>query len=125
MKTFKILYTFQTSRTFTKLYQNNDPNTSVHNLCLCFSPVVCFCTPAVVGPYVKRILCEELGSPANSTINCIPQEDFGGQNPDPNLTYATDLMDSMNSGHHDFGAAFDADGVGVLSFGGCNVGFGV
>ncbi|KAI4881317.1 hypothetical protein NFI96_029943, partial [Prochilodus magdalenae] len=63
-----------------------------------------------VGPYVKRILCEELGSPANSAINCIPQEDFGGQHPDPNLTYAADLVESMKSGQYDFGAAFDGDG---------------
>ncbi|KAG9273680.1 phosphoglucomutase-1-like [Astyanax mexicanus] len=64
----------------------------------------------VTGPYVKRILCEELGSPANSAINCIPQEDFGGQHPDPSLTYAVDLVESMKSGQYDFGAAFDGDG---------------
>lgn len=70
--------------------------------------------PEVVGPYVKKILCEELGSPANSAINCIPQEDFSGQLPDPNLTYAADLLETMKSGQFDFGAAFDADGVGVF-----------
>ncbi|XP_030630635.1 phosphoglucomutase-1-like [Chanos chanos] len=64
----------------------------------------------VVGPYVKRILCEELGCPANSAINCVPQEDFGGHHPDPNLTYASDLVDTMRSGQYDFGAAFDGDG---------------
>ncbi|CAB1317852.1 unnamed protein product [Coregonus sp. 'balchen'] len=64
----------------------------------------------VVGPYVKRILCEELGSPANSAINCVPLQDFGGQHPDPNLTYAADLVETMKSGQHDFGAAFDGDG---------------
>ncbi|XP_047223462.1 phosphoglucomutase-1-like isoform X3 [Girardinichthys multiradiatus] len=64
----------------------------------------------VLGPYVKRILCEELGCPANSAINCVPLEDFGGQPPDPNLMYATDLVDSMRDGQHDFGAAFDGDG---------------
>ncbi|KAM6918783.1 LOW QUALITY PROTEIN: phosphoglucomutase-1-like [Xenentodon cancila] len=64
----------------------------------------------VVGPYVKRILCEELGCPANSAINCVPMEDFGGQCPDPNLTNASDLVDSMRSGQYDFGAAFDGDG---------------
>lgn len=72
-----------------------------------------FC-PEVVGPYVKKILCEELGSPANSAINCVPQEDFGGQLPDPNLTYAADLVETMKSGRFDFGAAFDGDGVGVF-----------
>uniref|UniRef100_A0A8C9VFF2 Phosphoglucomutase 1 n=1 Tax=Scleropages formosus TaxID=113540 RepID=A0A8C9VFF2_SCLFO len=62
------------------------------------------------GPYVKRILCEELGSPANSAINCIPKEDFGGHCPDPNLVHATDLVETMTDGQYDFGAAFDGDG---------------
>uniref|UniRef100_A0A3P8XGV7 Phosphoglucomutase 1 n=1 Tax=Esox lucius TaxID=8010 RepID=A0A3P8XGV7_ESOLU len=64
----------------------------------------------VLGPYVKRILCEELGSPANSAINCVPLEDFGGQNPDPNFNYAADLVETMKSGQYDLGAAFDGDG---------------
>ncbi|KAK1339933.1 hypothetical protein QTO34_018497 [Cnephaeus nilssonii] len=64
----------------------------------------------VVGPYVKKILCEELGAPANSAVNCIPLEDFGGHHPDPNLTYAADLVETMKTGEHDFGAAFDGDG---------------
>ncbi|OCT84838.1 hypothetical protein XELAEV_18022995mg [Xenopus laevis] len=64
----------------------------------------------VVGPYVKKILCEELGAPANSAVNCIPLEDFGGHHPDPNLTYASELVDTMKTGEHDFGAAFDGDG---------------
>ena len=72
--------------------------------------VTCVCSP-VVGPYVKRILCEELGCPANSAINCVPVEDFEGQHPDPNLTYAADLVDSMRDGEYDFGAAFDGEGV--------------
>uniref|UniRef100_W5MI44 EF-hand calcium-binding domain-containing protein 7 n=1 Tax=Lepisosteus oculatus TaxID=7918 RepID=W5MI44_LEPOC len=64
----------------------------------------------VVGPYVKKILCEELGSPANSAVNCVPLEDFGGHHPDPNLTYAADLVETMKGGEYDFGAAFDGDG---------------
>lgn len=43
-------------------------------------------------------------------------EDFGGQRPDPNLTYAADLVDSMKEGKYDFGAAFDGDGVRVAIF---------
>ncbi|XP_051943639.1 phosphoglucomutase-1-like isoform X2 [Hippocampus zosterae] len=71
----------------------------------------------VVGPYVKRILCEELGCPANSAVNCVPMEDFGGQCPDPNLIHAADLVDSMRDGEPDFGAAFDGDGHrGVRGF---------
>lgn len=70
----------------------------------------------VVGPYVKKILCEELGAPANSAVNCVPLEDFGGHHPDPNLTYAADLVETMKTGEHDFGAAFDGDGVGASAF---------
>lgn len=69
----------------------------------------------MVGPYVKKIVCEELGSPANSAVNCVPQEDFGGHHPDPNLTYAADLVNTMKSGEYDFGAAFDGDGVSSQS----------
>lgn len=65
----------------------------------------------VMGPYVRKVLCDELGAPANSAINCVPLEDFGGQHPDPNLTYATTLLEAMKGGEYGFGAAFDADGV--------------
>uniref|UniRef100_A0A3Q2I9X3 Phosphoglucomutase 5 n=2 Tax=Equus TaxID=9789 RepID=A0A3Q2I9X3_HORSE len=64
----------------------------------------------VMGPYVRKVLCDELGAPANSAINCVPLEDFGGQHPDPNLTYATTLLEAMKGGEYGFGAAFDADG---------------
>ncbi|XP_041912228.1 phosphoglucomutase-1 [Alosa pseudoharengus] len=64
----------------------------------------------VVGPYVKKIVCEELGSPASSAVYCVPSEDFGGHHPDPNLTYAADLVKAMKGGEYDFGAAFDGDG---------------
>lgn len=68
----------------------------------------------MVGPYVKKIVCEELGSPANSAVNCVPQDDFGGHHPDPNLTYAADLVNTMKTGDYDLGAAFDGDGVSHL-----------
>ncbi|XP_059829831.1 phosphoglucomutase-like protein 5 [Hemitrygon akajei] len=64
----------------------------------------------VMGPYVRRILCDELGAPANSAVNCVPLEDFGGHHPDPNLTYATSLLEAMKGGEYGFGAAFDGDG---------------
>lgn len=67
-----------------------------------------------MGPYVRRILCDELGAPANSAVNCVPLEDFGGRPPEPNLTYATSLVESMKGGDFGFGAAFDADGVSHL-----------
>jgi len=41
----------------------------------------------------------------------VPLEDFGGHHPDPNLTYAADLVKMLNSGEYDFGAASDGDGV--------------
>lgn len=64
-----------------------------------------------MGPYVRRILCDDLGAPANSAVNCVPLEDFGGRPPEPNLTYACSLVDAMKGGDFGFGAAFDADGV--------------
>lgn len=73
--------------------------------------VLCYCCFAVMGPYVRRILCDELGAPANSAVNSVPLEDFGGRPPEPNLTYATSLVDAMKGGDFGFGAAFDADGV--------------
>ena len=69
-----------------------------------------------MGPYVRKVLCDELGAPANSAINCVPLEDFGGQHPDPNLTYATTLLEAMKGGEYGFGAAFDADGVSRNAF---------
>lgn len=33
---------------------------------------------AVTGPYLKRILCQELGAPDSATLKCEPKEDFGG-----------------------------------------------
>jgi phosphoglucomutase len=67
---------------------------------------------SVMGPYVKKIFQDELGTPASNTVNCEPKEDFGGLHPDPNLTYADDLVKELEKGEHGFGAAFDGDGVG-------------
>ncbi|XP_067679861.1 phosphoglucomutase-1-like [Haliotis asinina] len=64
----------------------------------------------VTGPYVRRIFVDELGAPESSIINCVPLEDFGGHHPDPNLTYAADLVKELQKGQHGFGAAFDGDG---------------
>jgi len=62
------------------------------------------------GPYVERIFCQELGCPASSCIKTTVLPDFGGGHPDPNLTYAADLVDAMRTGDYGFGAAFDGDG---------------
>jgi len=64
-----------------------------------------------MGPYVKGILVKELGMNEKDAVNCVPLPDFGGGHPDPNLTYAHELVDELKKGVHDFGAAFDGDGV--------------
>ncbi|XP_042237724.1 phosphoglucomutase-1-like [Homarus americanus] len=64
----------------------------------------------VTGPYVRRIFLEELGASADSAVNIEPLEDFGGHHPDPNLTYAADLVKALKEGEYGFGAAFDGDG---------------
>ncbi|KAL2904561.1 Phosphoglucomutase cytoplasmic [Bienertia sinuspersici] len=60
----------------------------------------------VAGVYAKRIFLEELGA----------HENFGGGHPDPNLTYAKELVHRMGLGKSDtegeppeFGAAADGD----------------
>ncbi|GBM06221.1 Phosphoglucomutase-1 [Araneus ventricosus] len=68
------------------------------------------CMHGVTGPYAKRIFVSELGAEANSVVNGVPLEDFGGHHPDPNLTYAADLVEAMKKGDFDLGAAFDGDG---------------
>jgi phosphoglucomutase len=66
---------------------------------------------AVNGPYAKEILGKRLGAPESSLMNAVPLEDFGGGHPDPNLTYAHDLVEIMFSDDApDFGAASDGDG---------------
>ena len=66
---------------------------------------------AVTGPYATEILERRLGAPAGTVINGEPLPDFGGGHPDPNLTYAHDLVEEMfGDGAPDFGAASDGDG---------------
>jgi len=66
---------------------------------------------AVTGPYAVTILEEKLGAPAGTVMNGVPLEDFGGGHPDPNLTYAHDLVDIMYGDNApQFGAASDGDG---------------
>ncbi|ORY03725.1 hypothetical protein K493DRAFT_311625 [Basidiobolus meristosporus CBS 931.73] len=64
----------------------------------------------VTGPYGQRIFVEELGLPATSVMNCVPKEDFGGGHPDPNLTYAHELVERVEKENIHFGAASDGDG---------------
>ncbi len=66
---------------------------------------------AVTGPYAHEILERSLGAPAGTVINGVPLEDFGGGHPDPNLTYADQLVAIMyDKDAPDFGAASDGDG---------------
>ncbi|GFR42319.1 hypothetical protein Agub_g3226 [Astrephomene gubernaculifera] len=66
---------------------------------------------AVTGPYAKRILVQELGAPASCVKDGEPQPDFAGGHPDPNLTYAEELVKIMWSDESPaFGAASDGDG---------------
>ncbi|KAI8804229.1 hypothetical protein BJ742DRAFT_825415 [Cladochytrium replicatum] len=64
----------------------------------------------VTGPYAKRILVDELGLPKTSVMNFVPLEDFGGGHPDPNLTYAHELVERVEKEGVSFGAASDGDG---------------
>ncbi|HID37275.1 MAG TPA: alpha-D-glucose phosphate-specific phosphoglucomutase [Ghiorsea sp.] len=66
---------------------------------------------AVTGPYAKVILEDMLGAPQGTVMNGEPKDDFGGGHPDPNLTYAHELVDILyGENAPDFGAASDGDG---------------
>jgi len=66
---------------------------------------------AVTGPYAKAIIEGMLGAPGGTVMNAAPLEDFGGGHPDPNLTYAEELVAEMfGEGAPEFGAASDGDG---------------
>lgn len=66
---------------------------------------------AVTGPYAKDILEKRLGASQGTVINGIPLTDFGGGHPDPNLTYAEELVAEMFSADAPtLGAASDGDG---------------
>jgi len=66
---------------------------------------------AITGPYATEILQNRLGAPRGTVINGVPRADFGGGHPDPNLTYAKELVDEMFGDRAlDFGAASDGDG---------------
>ena len=66
---------------------------------------------AVTGPYAREILERQLNAPAGSVMNAEPLPDFGNGHPDPNLTYAHELVDIVyGENAPDFGAASDGDG---------------
>ncbi|XP_055826863.1 phosphoglucomutase, chloroplastic [Solanum dulcamara] len=66
---------------------------------------------AVTGAYAKPIFVDKLGASLESIANGVPLEDFGHGHPDPNLTYAEDLVNILyGENGPDFGAASDGDG---------------
>ncbi|KAJ8902416.1 hypothetical protein NDN08_006821 [Rhodosorus marinus] len=69
---------------------------------------------AAGGLCADAVLVGELGAAQATVINSLPLEDFGGGHPDPNLTYAKELLEimdpSQNPSAPDLGAASDGDG---------------
>ncbi|KMZ67771.1 Phosphoglucosamine mutase [Zostera marina] len=66
---------------------------------------------AVTGAYAKPIFVDKLGADVGCILNGVPLQDFGQNHPDPNLTYAKDLVDIMFAENApDVGAASDGDG---------------
>uniref|UniRef100_A0A1Q3FKJ2 phosphoglucomutase (alpha-D-glucose-1,6-bisphosphate-dependent) n=1 Tax=Culex tarsalis TaxID=7177 RepID=A0A1Q3FKJ2_CULTA len=64
----------------------------------------------VTGSYVEEIFVNCLGASKDGVVHTTPLPDFGGLHPDPNLTYAKDLVEAVRTGDYDIGAAFDGDG---------------
>ncbi|WP_415401851.1 alpha-D-glucose phosphate-specific phosphoglucomutase [Tateyamaria sp. SN3-11] len=66
---------------------------------------------AITGPYGRAILEDALGAPAGTVTHGTPLPDFGGMHPDPNPTWAHELMaEMMGDDAPGFGAASDGDG---------------
>lgn len=51
---------------------------------------------AITGVYAKKIFHEELGASMDNLKNCEPSETFNDGHPDPNLTYAKELVSFCN-----------------------------
>jgi len=64
----------------------------------------------VTGVYTRRIFVDTLKAKLESLMNCYPAEDFNGHHPDPNLTYAAELVEKVYKGDYELGAASDGDG---------------
>lgn len=68
----------------------------------------------VTGPYARKIFMDILGGKESCVMRGKPLEDFGGAHPDPNLTYAAELVKACDPKKSDsapqMGAASDGDG---------------
>ncbi|KAA1119658.1 Phosphoglucomutase-2 [Puccinia graminis f. sp. tritici] len=71
----------------------------------------------VTGPYGQAIFVETLGLSADSIQNCVSSPDFNGGHPDPNLTYAHELVARVDKENIGFGAASDGDGDRNMIYG--------
>ncbi len=66
---------------------------------------------AITGPYAVEIFENRLGAAKGTVVHEQPLPDFGGMHPDPNPTWAHELMaEMMGDAAPDFGAASDGDG---------------
>lgn len=66
---------------------------------------------AITGPYAVEIFERRLGAAPGTVVHAEPLPDFGGMHPDPNPTWAHELMaEMMGEAAPDFGAASDGDG---------------
>lgn len=71
----------------------------------------------IAGPYAEAVFVKELGASPDCLVQCKVLEDFGGEHPDPNLTYAHKLVEIMKATKPQeataatpvFGAAGDGD----------------
>ena len=79
-----------------------------------FSQIYLFLVASQVVWSLRSIQAPSVSAPESMHCSCrngIPKEDFGGGHPDPNLTYAKELVDLCWSDKGpDFGAASDGDG---------------
>ncbi len=77
---------------------------------------------AVTGEYAHRIFVDLLGADPSCILRGETLPDFGGGHPDPNLTYAKDLVARMKAKDApSFGAASDGDGDRNMILGGGGV----
>jgi phosphoglucomutase len=67
---------------------------------------------AITGIYAQKIISQILRVPETQLLllNCVPSPDFNGGHPDPNLVYATDLVQATKTSETLLGAASDGDG---------------